>query len=72
MKKLSNLLLVAALILSHLMCVVVAYNYRDMLCCIEHELCSAPAWVAFLYTIPFGIGIIVCVVLAFLFRRKAK
>ena len=28
--------------LSHLMCIVVAYNYRDMLCGIRHSCCSAP------------------------------
>ena len=72
MKKRSNLLLIAALILSHLMCVVVAFSYRDMLCCIEHSLCSAPAWIAFLYALPFGICIFVCVVLALIIRRKAK
>ena len=72
MKKVSNLLFVAALVLSHLMCIVVAYNYRDMLCGIQHSCYSAPAWVAFLDIIPYGLGIIVCVLLAYLLRRKAK
>lgn len=72
MKKVSNLLFVAALVLSHLMCIVVAYNYRDMLCGIQHSCYSAPAWVAFLGIIPYGLGIIVCVLLAYILRRKAK
>ena len=72
MKKVSNLLFVAALVLSHLMCIVVAYNYRDMLCGIQHSCYSAPAWGAFLGIIPYGLGIIVCVLLAYLLRRKAK
>lgn len=71
MKKVSNLLIAAAFILSHLMCIVVAYNYRDMLCGIAHSCYSAPAWVAFLHIIPFGIGIALCVVLAYILRRKA-
>ncbi len=72
MKKVSNLLFVAALVLSHLMCIVVAYNYRDMLCGIQHSCYSAPAWVAFLDIIPFGIGIFICVIIANLLCRKGK
>lgn len=41
MKKVSNLMFVAALVLSHLTCIVVAYNYRDMLCGIAHSCYSA-------------------------------
>ena len=72
MKKVSNLLFVAALVLSHLMCIVVSYNYRDMLCGIQHSCYSAPAWVAFLGIIPYGLGIIACVIIAYLLRRKGK
>jgi len=72
MKKASNLLIVLALVLSHLMCIVVAYKYRDMLCGIQHSCYSAPAWVAFLDIIPYGLGIIACVFIAYLLRRKAK
>ena len=70
MKKLSNLFIVLAIVLSNIMCTVVAYNYRDMLCGIEHAGFSAPASVAFLYAIPFVIGIIVCSALAVRFRKK--
>ena len=59
MKKLSYLFIAIAILLSDIMCFVVAYNYRDMLCGIEHAGYSAPANVAFLSAIPFGIGIII-------------
>ena len=70
MKKLSNLFIVLAIVLSNIMCIVVAYNYRDMLCSIEHAGYSAPASTAFLYAIPFVVGIIVCAILAIRFRKK--
>ena len=70
MKMLSYLFTLIAIILSHIMCFVVAYNYRGMLCCIEHSGCSAPASIAFLYAIPFMFGIVVCVILAIRFYKK--
>ena len=70
MKKLSNLFTALAIVLSDIMCFVVAYTYRDMLCGIEHAGYSAPVSTAFLYAVPFVIGIIVCVFLAIGFRRK--
>ena len=70
MKKLSYLFATLALVLSHAMCIVVAWNYRDMLCGIAHSCYSAPAWAAYLHVIPFGIGIVICVVLALHFRGK--
>ena len=70
MKKLSVLFTVLAVVLSDIMCFVVAYNYRSMLCGIEHAGFSAPASIAFLYAIPFAIAIIVCVVLAIRFYKK--
>ena len=72
MKKISYIFAVLAILLSNSMCAVVAYNYRDILCDIEHAGFSAPASIAFLYAIPFAIGIIACLVLAIIFRRKAK
>ena len=36
MKKLSYLFIAIAILLSNIMCSVVAFNYRDMLCGIEH------------------------------------
>jgi len=72
MKKLQYLLIVLALVLSHLMCFVVAWNYRDMLCGITHSCYSAPAEMAFLGIIPFVIGILLCGILSCLFRKKTQ
>ena len=72
MKRLSYLFSAFAIILSDIMCAVVAYNYRDMLCAIDHAGASAPADIAFLYAIPFAIGIAVCVALAVVFHKKSK
>jgi hypothetical protein len=70
MKKLSYLFTALAIVLSDIMCFVVAYNYRDMLCGIEHAGYSASASTAFLYAIPFVVGIVVCAILAIKFRKK--
>ena len=70
MKKLSYLFIAIAILLSNIMCSVVAFNYRDMLCGIEHLGYSAPASVAFLSAIPFGIGIIICAVVAYTLYKK--
>ena len=68
MKKLSFLFTVLALLLSHVMCAVVAYDYSYM----RHstELHSAPAEVALLGAIPFLIGIAVCLILSKAFKSK--
>ena len=70
MKKIKFLFIALAILLSDIMCFVVAYNYRDMLCGIEHSGFSAPAEIAFLYAIPFIAGIIICVIPAIRFRNK--
>ena len=72
MKRISLLLTIIALILSHIMCFVVAWNYRDMLCGIAHSCYSAPAEMAFLTAIPYAAGIMICGILAYILRRKAK
>ena len=64
MKKFSNIFILLAIILSDIMCAVVAYNYCTMEWGIRYAGYSAPASVAFLYAIPFGIGIIVCIIIA--------
>ena len=71
-KKLRNLFVVLSLLLSHAMCAVIAYLYRDMRCGIAHMGCSASAGVVFFYAIPFIIGIGVCVALAIVCHKKAK
>ena len=70
MKKFKFLFIALAILLSDIMCFVIAYNYRDMLCGIEHSGFSAPAEIAFLYAIPFIAGIIICVIPAIRFRNK--
>ena len=70
MKKLSYLFTANAIVLSDIMCFVVAYTYRDILCSIEHAGYSAPASTALFYAIPFMVGIIVCAGLAIRFRKK--
>ena len=70
MKKLSWLFAILAIILSNIMCFVVAYNYREMMCGIEHKGYSAPVSIAFLYIIPFMVVIGLFVFLAIRFRKK--
>ncbi len=72
MKKLSIIFAVLAVILSDVMCAVVAFNYCDMLWGAKYAGYSAPADVAFLYAIPFIIAILPCVVLAVVLRKKTK
>ena len=66
----SYLFTALAIVLSDIMCFAVAFNYRGMLCGIEHEGYSAPASIAFLTAIPFLIGIVACVILAIKYRKK--
>ena len=72
MKQLRYLFTALAILLSDVMCFVVAYLYRGALCDIEHAGFSAPAGIAFFYAIPFLMGIILCVVLAIVFWSKEK
>lgn len=71
-KKLRNLFVVLSLLLSHAMCVVLAYQYRDMRCGIIHMGYSAPAGVVFFYAIPFIIGIVICVGMAVICHKKGQ
>lgn len=72
MKKMSNVFLALAVLLSDVMCAVVAYNFCRMQWGIRYAMYSAPAWVAFLYVIPFVIGIVLCIVVAVVLKRKGK
>ena len=71
MKKASVACLVLAVLLSDVMCGVVGFAYRDMLCGIEHSLYSAPASAVFLYAIPFLVGILGCLLAAYILYRKS-
>lgn len=72
MSKKSIALYLLAVLLSDAMCAVVAYNYCRMLFGIKYAGYSAPAWLAFLYAIPFMILIVICLVLAVVFNKKRK
>ena len=72
MKKLSCILFTVTVLLSNIMCAVVAWTYRDIVCGMQHLGYSEPPSVAFLYAIPFLIGISACIVVAILLRKKAK
>lgn len=61
-----------AVLLSDIMCAVVAYQYCDMLYGIEYRGYSAPAEVAFFLAIPYLIGIVLCLIAAGIFYRKRK
>ncbi len=72
MKKLFYLFTALAILLSNIMCAVVAYSYREIVCWIQHDLYAAPAYIAFLYIIPFAVAIIICIILAVVFYKKSK
>ena len=71
-KILRNIFAILALVLSHWTCIVVAFNYANMLCGIEHKGFSAPANIVFYLAIPYYIGIVICVVLALVFNKKSR
>ena len=56
MKTISNLFLILAVLLSDVMCAVIAYNYCDMMWGIKYAGYSAPVSTAFLVAIPFAIA----------------
>ncbi|MBO5238429.1 MAG: hypothetical protein J6B50_06615 [Lachnospiraceae bacterium] len=72
MRKISNIFIALAIILSNVMCAVVAYNYCTMQWGAKYAAYSAPASVAFLYAVPYGIGIVVSVIVAIVLRKKGK
>ena len=72
MKNLSTLFGILAILLSNVMCGVVGFNYGKMVWGIENAGYSAPASTALLLSIPYLIGIVVCAVLAFVFKKKKQ
>ena len=72
MKALSTVFWILAVLLSDVMCAVVAYNYCDMVWGIKYAGYSAPVSVAFFTAIPYAVGIIVCVILALFFKKKNR
>ena len=71
MAVLSAVFAALAVILSDVMCAVVAFNYCDMLWGIRYAGYSAPASVAFLTAVPYAVGIIICVILSLFLKRRA-
>ncbi len=63
---------ILAVLLSDVMCAVVAYHYCDLVWGGRYAGYSAPASTAFLLIIPYAAGIAACVALALIFRKKAK
>ena len=70
MKNISNIFIALAIILSNVMCAVVAYNYCAMQWGAKYAAYSAPASVAFLYAVPYGLGIAVSVIVAIVLRKS--
>ena len=70
MKSLSKVFMILAVLLSDVMCAVIAYNYCDMAWGIKYAGYSAPASTVFLAAIPFATAIIVCIVVSLYFRKK--
>ncbi len=70
MKSLSTFFSILAILLTNVMCGVVGFNYGKMVWGVENAGYSAPASTALLLSIPYFIGIAVCVVLAFVFRKS--
>ncbi len=69
MKKLSCLFGVLALLLSHAMFAVVAYEFGYLTASVWT---SFPAYTAFVYVIPFLIPILICSMLSLVFYKKSK
>ncbi len=70
MKKLSIILIIIAVLLSDVMCAVVAYNYCKMIHGIKDLGYSAPVGTVFLLSIPFLIGIAICILGAVIVQKK--
>lgn len=71
-KYLSCVFLAFAILLSNVMSATVAYGYCNMQWSVRYAGASAPADVAFLFAIPYGVGIAICVILAWIFHRRYR
>lgn len=72
MKKWSSLFFLLASLLCSAMCAVVAYEFCEIKWEIKTCYTSAPVDIAFLYAIPFAVGIIACLAAAFCLRKRGK
>ena len=71
-KLLTTVLAVITIILLCVTCVVVSYNYASMECAIAHGGASAPLWIVFVAAIPYGVVVLVSVILTLVFYKKMK
>ena len=71
-KYLSHVFAALAVLLSDVMCATVAYNYCDMQWGIRYRGYSAPANVAFIFIIPYVIGIAICIILSWTFYKRNR
>ena len=62
----------AAKALSYAMCICVTWEYASLFFCGKYGACSAPAWVALLYALPFAAGIAVCLLASERMKRNAE
>ncbi len=71
-RRLVYLFAALAVLLSNVMCAAVAYNYSTLHWCGQYRGCSAPANTAFLLCVPYGAGILICVILVSFFSKKRQ
>lgn len=71
-KILYGILISASVLLFGAMCATVAYNYCNMLWGIRYECYSAPAWVSFLYALPFAAVICLLLICAAFIKKSLK
>lgn len=71
-ERLSYLFAALAVLLSNVMCAVVAYDHCAMQWGERYAGYSVPAHVAFLSCIPYGIAIMICVIIARFFYKKYR
>lgn len=72
MEKLHYLFTILAVLLMNIMCAVVGFRYGEMVWGAENAGYSAPPSTAFFLAVPYMIGILICVALAMIFRKKQK
>ena len=72
MKTASSILLIISVLLSDIMCAVVAWEYCDLVWGGKYAGYSAPPYIAFFTAIPFVAAIIICVLIAVILRKKAN
>lgn len=69
-QQLKRVCIAAAALLSDVMCAVVGYQYCALQWGGRYEGWSAPPSTALLYAIPFVVGIVLCIILAWMFHKK--